>query len=124
MQPIRNFVHRSLRTFGWEVQRLTSLKKNQTSKRHQEQLHKWQFAKNHKPGTILDIGANEGQFATLIREILPNSKIYSFEPLPDCYKQLKTNSQEMHPHEVFPFALGNQNGNATINLNEFSPSSS
>lgn len=74
--------------------------------------------------TILDIGANTGQFAKIIREILPTAKIYSFEPLPDCYEQLKLNAQRLQPHETFPFALGNQDGSTTINLNEFSPSSS
>jgi FkbM family methyltransferase len=40
--------------------------------------------------TIFDVGANEGQFAKLARAVFPSAKIYSFEPLPDCFEKLKT----------------------------------
>src|SRR5438034_257558 len=43
------------------------------------------------PKTILDIGANTGQFAVAINTILPDARILSFEPLPDCFEQLKRN---------------------------------
>lgn len=39
--------------------------------------------------TVLDVGANIGDFAKLMREVLPEAKIYSFEPLPDCFDKLK-----------------------------------
>ena len=38
--------------------------------------------------TIIDIGAHTGQFAKEIREKLPQARIYSFEPLKDCYQKL------------------------------------
>ena len=31
--------------------------------------------------TVLDIGANRGQFAAQVRKVLPDAAIYSFEPL-------------------------------------------
>lgn len=39
--------------------------------------------------TVLDVGANVGDFAKLIREIMPEVQIYSLEPLPDCFDKLK-----------------------------------
>lgn len=39
--------------------------------------------------TVFDVGANEGQFAKLTREVFPTAKIYSFEPLPDCFEKLQ-----------------------------------
>lgn len=39
--------------------------------------------------TILDVGANVGDFAKTIREVLPDARIYSLEPLPDCFDTLK-----------------------------------
>jgi hypothetical protein len=39
--------------------------------------------------TVLDIGANTGQFTKTILALLPNANIYSFEPLPDCFEQLQ-----------------------------------
>jgi len=41
--------------------------------------------------TVLDIGANVGNFAKLSREVFPDATIYSFEPLHDCFEKL-TNS--------------------------------
>lgn len=40
--------------------------------------------------TVIDIGANEGQFARLARAVFPDAAIYSFEPLPDCYAELRS----------------------------------
>lgn len=40
--------------------------------------------------TVIDIGANNGQFARLARTVFPDAKIYSFEPLPDCYAELRS----------------------------------
>jgi len=42
---------------------------------------------------ILDVGANRGQFALEILKILPETKIYSFEPIVDAYEELKSVSQ-------------------------------
>jgi hypothetical protein len=53
--------------------------------------------------TILDIGANTGQFARLAHEVFPGASIYSFEPLPDCFETLKTAlpaGSDFHPHQL------------------------
>lgn len=34
--------------------------------------------------TVIDVGANEGQFAITMRHLLPTVQIISFEPIPDC----------------------------------------
>ena len=39
--------------------------------------------------TILDIGANTGQFASHISKKFPKAKIYSFEPIPSVFQDLK-----------------------------------
>ena len=39
--------------------------------------------------TVIDVGANNGQFAKLARAVFPEALIYSFEPLPDCYAVLR-----------------------------------
>ena len=39
--------------------------------------------------TILDIGANVGQFALPAWFAFPEAQIFSFEPLPDCFRQLQ-----------------------------------
>jgi len=55
--------------------------------------------------TIFDIGANVGQFAKLIHEVLPTAMIYSFELLEDCYEELKKQMQQIDNFEAFKVAL-------------------
>lgn len=74
--------------------------------------------------TILDVGANEGQFAEEIRRVFPNAFIYSFEPLNDAYERLRDQFAHDCNFRAFNFALGNQEGHATIHHNKFSQSSS
>lgn len=35
--------------------------------------------------TVLNIGANVGQFVETIRRAVPQAMMYSFEPLKECY---------------------------------------
>src|SRR5881409_2522439 len=58
--------------------------------------------------TILDVGANVGQFATLAHAVFPSANIFSFEPLPDCFEQLKLRLPENS--SAFNMALGDHNG--------------
>src|SRR5437868_3194933 len=53
-----------------------------------EKLDRPWFAQQ-KISTVLDIGANAGQFAFAIHAACPEARIYSFEPLPDCFKRLQ-----------------------------------
>jgi FkbM family methyltransferase len=76
--------------------------------------------------TILDIGANIGQSAKIYRGIFPDATIYSFEPLPDIYDQLKIYSHTQNG-KIIPIniALGDQREDKLMyeGIN-FSPSSS
>ena len=74
--------------------------------------------------TVFDIGANVGQFASLIHEVLSTVTIYSFEPLEDCYEKLKKKMQEVNNFRAFNLALGNTNGQLTMHRSEHLPSSS
>src|SRR5216117_1142807 len=40
---------------------------------------------------IFDVGANVGDYAMLIKEHLPASQVYAFEPSLDTYRQLEKN---------------------------------
>jgi FkbM family methyltransferase len=124
MQIIRNNIHRVFRSFGWEVQRVSTVAMAQKIAQQQKQLQQWRFACSYSPKTILDIGANEGQFATLIRNIVRDAKIYSFEPLKQCFENLCHIATPLAPFEAFPYALGSESGSTSIHRNEFSPSSS
>lgn len=72
---------------------------------------------------VLDIGANIGQFAQRIHEILPQAKIFSFEPILSCYNELVKNTSSLNI-QTFHFALGEKEEQVSINISHHSPSSS
>ncbi|MBD2353379.1 FkbM family methyltransferase [Tolypothrix sp. FACHB-123] len=74
--------------------------------------------------TVIDIGANTGQFALTINKILSKAKIYSFEPLPECFEKLQTLMSNCKNFTGFNVALGDEPGNLTFEKNAFTPSSS
>lgn len=74
--------------------------------------------------TVIDIGANTGSFALEIHKILPRAKIYLFEPLEDCFRQLKENFKDLSYFQLFNIALGDKKGDTIIYHNEFPPCSS
>lgn len=72
--------------------------------------------------TILDVGAWKGDSAKRYREMFPDSQIYSFEPLSDCFVELS--SLAFDKFQPFNYALGREEATMTINRSGFSPSSS
>ena len=73
---------------------------------------------------IIDIGANEGQFAKRFINNQNIKKIISFEPLGHAYRSLKRSSAT-HPNWVVQnLALGNEQGQSHINVSQNSVSSS
>lgn len=74
--------------------------------------------------TIINIGANEGQFVLKLRKYLPNAMIYAFEPLPEPLEKLKDTFKSDSYFKVYPFAIGLNNAPQTMYLNQYSPSSS
>jgi FkbM family methyltransferase len=99
--------------FGIDIKRLSSPEFN----------YKW--LKDLNISTIFDIGANEGQFALRIHKLLPQAKIYSFEPLGDCYQKLVKNLNHLSHFKAYNFALGNEDRNGVeFHRSSFSGSSS
>lgn len=90
----------------------------------QAERSKTKWLENLSIKTVLDIGANEGQFARHINQILPEAKIYAFEPLKDCYEKLNDNFKDSKTFKAFNVALGEKAEEATIHRTDFSQSSS
>jgi len=76
--------------------------------------------------TIIDVGANKGQFARMISNVFPEAHIYSFEPLPEPFKQLKEWADQQNGRAtVFNVALGDREGEVKMFSHlDHSPSSS
>jgi FkbM family methyltransferase len=74
--------------------------------------------------TIIDVGANVGEFTIMIHKILSDAMIYSFEPINDCYKDLLENTKHISQVKCFNLALGRESKEEIMFRSEFSPSSS
>jgi len=74
--------------------------------------------------TVVDVGAHEGEFATMIHGVLPRAMLISFEPLPDVHRELVSNMREVPNFTAFNCALGDANTRTSMHRNEFSDSSS
>lgn len=112
-----NIFEKVFRKAGFQLSRINTLER---------QIDKGEFRwlQEMNIQTVLDVGANTGQFVALISKILPDAKIYSFEPLKECYEILKKMENSNHNLKTFNIALGNKSGEETIFKNEFTPSSS
>lgn len=74
--------------------------------------------------SVLDIGANTGQFAKEIRGVLPEAQIYSFEPLKECFEKLNENMKTDKKFRSFNFALGEKEEKIEMHKSAYTPSSS
>jgi FkbM family methyltransferase len=76
-----------------------------------------EFFSIYKIDTVLDIGANIGQFAMGLRESGYKGHIISFEPLSKAYSHLLINSKN-DPNWIIAtrMAIGNEKGKKTINV--------
>lgn len=74
--------------------------------------------------TVLDVGANTGQFAGIARQLFPSSQIYSFEPLGDCFREMQLAFAGDSLWRGFQCALGAEAAEAVFHRSASSPSSS
>jgi FkbM family methyltransferase len=74
--------------------------------------------------TVIDVGAHAGESAMQFHELFPNAKIYSFEPLHDCFVKLNAAMKNVPNFKSFNLALGDKEGTLDIHRSEWSQSSS
>jgi FkbM family methyltransferase len=74
------------------------------------------FPNGLKPKVIFDIGGNIGITSIYLSYLFPDSKIYTFEPIPDNFKILKKNIQNYKNIEAFNIGLGSKNGSFKVYL--------
>jgi len=79
---------------------------------------------NVVPKTVIDVGANIGQFAIASAKLFPNVTVHSFEPNPESAAQLEHNVKSLGNVLVYPYALGECAGEADFHINSHSHSSS
>jgi len=66
--------------------------------------------KNLPIKTIIDVGANTGQFARMIMQIFPDAQIYCFEPIDEAFEKLENLSKRYARLKPIKIALGDVEG--------------
>ena len=98
-----------LRSLGFQVVRSPT----PTHARLREVLQR--VFKSYSINCVLDVGANTGQYATLLRAIGYKGWIISFEPVRATYEVLARTASKDARWRVFPYALGATRGQFEIN---------
>lgn len=81
----------------------------------------WLLAENFQ--TIIDAGANTGQFTLAMAYLFPSAKLHSLEPVPECFAALRRNTRHLNC-EVYEVAVGSTTGVMPLNVHEYRDSSS
>ncbi|KKS39422.1 MAG: Methyltransferase [Parcubacteria group bacterium GW2011_GWD2_42_14] len=92
--------------------------------RYKKKLKPLTFLVDYEIKTVIDAGANVGQFALEVREVLPDAQIHSFEPMAECFIKLKNNFKNDNFFTAYNYALGECTEKKVIFKNDYAPSSS
>jgi len=76
------------------------------------------------PASILDVGANRGQFALVARHRFPSAALLCFEPLPEPRGRLERIMRGTSDVQIFPYALGQASATVTFRVTTDDDSSS
>jgi len=109
---MRAAARRTLNRMGVEVSRQPYLP------RLVDRLHR------HDITTVLDIGANEGQYATKLLEARYRGTVISVEPLRAPFEQLRAKAAKRANWHVVRAAMGAEPGTLTVHIAGNSQSSS
>lgn len=81
---------------------------------------------SHEPfSTLIDVGANRGQFSLMAKGLYPEATIFAFEPLAEARNQLEQISSDWSNTQIFPYGIGDKNVNSIVmNVSQKNDSSS
>jgi len=74
--------------------------------------------------TILDVGANTGQFSLAVLSLHPEATVHAFEPIPECFAALQNRFQGNSRFHAYCLAISDSNSVADFEVNESRASSS
>ncbi|MDB4293380.1 FkbM family methyltransferase [Maribacter sp.] len=111
---IKNLIQGTLRTMGVQL----------TDYPKQSERRQLKIIGSRRIDTILDIGANTGQYGQYLRSMGYKGKIISFEPMKAAFAELEKKANKDSGWVAMHYALGNDDGTTTINVSGNSQSSS
>jgi FkbM family methyltransferase len=111
---IKDFLKKAVAAFGYEVLR--------AEKNPKQTLL---GLKALPIGSVIDVGANQGQFAQYITKFFPKAHLFCFEPLPKPFRELQAWADRHKQVIAFNLALGDHAGTVDMYYHlDFSPGSS
>lgn len=122
---MRGFAKEVLGKCGLDVKLTRNIRAHESATYAARQQAMWSpFLAHHDIRTVIDVGANTGQFAGLIHRLCHQARILSFEPVPDCLPELNATLASIPGSKAFPIALGEKPGSVRMNHSVFTPCSS
>ncbi len=120
---IRPAIRKILQQFGYDIIKTNPVfTKGNLNKKLLLKEYAWLIEYDFK--TIIDIGANEGQFTEKMRILFPDATIIAFEPIPETFQRLQFNFSNDSRIKLLNYGLGNTTGVTSFNLNNITDSSS
>lgn len=101
---IKRQVRKLARTFGYEI--------------HHRSETLGDFLQSRSIDVVLDVGANDGDFARFLRDEGYEHRIVSFEPVSTTFAKLQAASAADEKWFACNVALGDRTGSATINVSK------
>jgi len=120
----KKIIHRSINSLGFEIMFIKNIQGALECRDKKRKFMYLEWMKNIGITHVLDIGANTGQFAQEIHELLPSAIIHSFEPVPQVFEELEKNLETIPGAKAYNLGIGADDGQLSIYVNEFSPTTS
>lgn len=125
MNLLKDLFHRACHAAGVDIR----LKRNLARNKALEATNRWRshwdpLIRQFGIRTLFDVGAHTGQFARMIRVGNPELRLVCFEPLAESFGPLQETCRQLGRAECHQVALGAQDGEMTIRVSSFRPSSS
>jgi len=126
IEQMKAYINRLLAHFNYQVKRIVPADEEKYFLNHlsEELKARQQFLAYYGITQLLDVGANTGQYASLMRHIGYTGKIVSFEPLSTAFVVLKQNAATDEAWRCENFALGQSDESRVIHVSANSYSSS
>jgi FkbM family methyltransferase len=118
-RAVGRLVQPALRRFGHELRPVPPLGAAELA----PELWTW-LRQTQRIRTVIDIGANNGDFAAFLAKNLGARTTYAFEPLASARAELQAKSASIPDLHVFDVALSDQEGTVPFYENSYGPSSS
>lgn len=113
---VKRVIRSSLRRLGYELTAYNHLR--------QHELRRIRFLRQQGVTLVLDVGANEGQYAADLRALGYRGRIVSFEPVEAAHRVLARRAASDPAWETRREALGDRDGEVDLHVPRFSQASS